>query len=178
MSSRKGTVLLALDVLGAAREAQAAQHDDKNEPVVLGAIKYAFLANRIGGDIVYDPETSVSLHGNSGPYLQYAHARARSILAKSTVEPVIPQSLTDSERLLVQKLSHSAEVVERAASELMPHLVCNYLYELAQVFNRFYEQSRIIGDEREAVRLSLVSSYADTLADGLSLLGIDAPEQL
>lgn len=63
-------------------------------------------------------------------------------------------------------------------AELLPHLVCNYLYELAQEFNRFYEQSRIIGDEREAVRLSLVKTYRDTLAVGLKLLGITAPERL
>jgi len=178
MSSRKGTVLLALDVLGAARQAQSTQHEEVNEPVALGAVKYAFLSNRIGGDIVYDPETSVSLHGNSGPYLQYAHARACSILAKATADQAEPTGLTDGERLLVQKLAQSSEVIERAAEELMPHLVCNYLYELAQVFNRFYEQSRIIGDEREAERLALVQRYATTLADGLNLLGIEAPERL
>lgn len=177
MSSRKGTVLLALDVLGAAREAQAEQQT-ANEQVVLGAIKYAFLANRIGGDIVYDPATSVSLHGNSGPYLQYAHARARSIIAKSTVAPARPDSLNDDERALVRMLSLSSETIERAASELMPHLVCNYLYELAGEFNRFYERSRIIGDEREAERLYLVERYAATLKSGLGLLGIDAPERL
>lgn len=178
MSSRKGTVLLALDVLGAAREAQSAQHESANESVVLGAIKYAFLQNRIGGDIVYDPETSVSLHGSSGPYLQYAHARARSILTKSTVAPAEIGELLPEERELVQKLAQASEVIERAAQELMPHLVCSYLYELAQVFNRFYEKARIIGDEREAVRLSLVGLYAGTLKKGLGLLGIDAPEQL
>lgn len=178
MSSRKGTVLLALDVLGAARDAQSEQHDNADEAVALGAVKYAFLSNRIGGDIVYDPETSVSLQGNSGPYLQYAHARARSILAKAGAEARTPESLTDGERLLVQKLAQASETIERAAEELMPHLVCTYLYELAQVFNRFYEQSRIIGDEREAERLSLVARYADTLKHGLGLLGIDAPERL
>jgi len=178
MSSRKGTVLLALDVLEAAREAQASAHDTQNEPVVLGAVKYAFLANRVGGDIVYDPDTSVSLHGNSGPYLQYAHARARSIVAKSDKQAVRPATFIGGERELIRKLAQSAEVVERAAEELMPHLVCTYLYELAQVFNRFYEQSRIIGDEREAERLYLVERYASTLRSGLGLLGIDAPERL
>ncbi len=178
MSSRKGTVLLALDVLSAARDAQAAQHDEPDDQVSLGAVKYAFLSNRVGGDIVYDPETSVSLQGNSGPYLQYAHARARSILAKSTRQAVRPATLTPEERALVQKLSQSAEVIERAAAELMPHLVCTYLYELAQVFNRFYEGSRIIGDEREAERSYLVSIYTATLKGGLGLLGIDAPERL
>ncbi|HRJ06744.1 MAG TPA: arginine--tRNA ligase [Candidatus Saccharibacteria bacterium] len=178
MSSRKGTVLLALDVLEAAREAQAAQHDNANEPVVLGAVKYAFLSNRIGGDIVYDPETSVSLHGNSGPYLQYAHARACSIAAKSSVIATKPEHLDESERELVQKLSESPESLEQAAEELMPHLVCNYLYELAQAFNRFYEKSRIIGDEREAGRLYLLNLYRETLARGLNLLGISAPEKM
>lgn len=177
MSSRKGTVLLALDVLSAAREAQAAQQA-ANEQVVLGAVKYAFLSNRIGGDIVYDPETSVSLHGNSGPYLQYAHARAKSIMAKSSVQSVRPEDLNDDERSLVRMLSMASETIERAASELMPHLVCNYLYELAGEFNRFYEKSRIIGDEREAERLYLVERYAATLKNGLGLLGIEAPERL
>jgi arginyl-tRNA synthetase len=60
----------------------------------------------------------------------------------------------------------------------MPHLICTYLYELAQEFNRFYEKCRIIGDEREAVRLSLVVQYRDTLARGLGLLGIVAPEKM
>ncbi len=178
MSSRKGTVLLALDVLAAARDAQRTQHDAANESAALGAVKYAFLQNRIGGDIVYDPDTSVSLHGNSGPYLQYAYARARSILAKSSGKSKQPNDLTDDERLLVQKLAQAAEVLERAAEELMPHLVCNYLYELAQVFNRFYERQRIIGDEREAERLFLVESYAASLKRGLNVLGIDAPERM
>ncbi len=178
MSSRKGTVLLALDVLAAARDAQRTQHDAANESAALGAVKYAFLQNRIGGDIVYDPDTSVSLHGNSGPYLQYAYARARSIRAKSSAEATTPNTLTEDERLLVQKLAQAAEVMERAAAELMPHLVCSYLYELAQVFNRFYERQRIIGDEREAERLFLVEVYADTLKRGLNVLGIDAPERM
>jgi arginyl-tRNA synthetase len=178
MSSRKGTVLLALDVLEAARQAQAEAHDGASEAIVLGAVKYAFLSNRIGGDIVYDPATSVSLHGNSGPYLQYAQARARSIMAKSSVEPTRPEYLQEGERSLPQKLAEYSEIVERAAAELMPHLVTNYLYELAQVFNRFYESQRILGNEREATRLWLVERYADTLKNGLNILGIEAPERI
>ena len=68
--------------------------------------------------------------------------------------------------------------MERSTRELATHHICNYLYELAQEFNRFYEKARIVGDEREGVRMSLVNRYADTLADGLMLLGIEAPEQL
>ena len=181
MSSRKGTVLLAMDVLNAARVAQAAQHDMPNEATMLGAVKYAFLMNRIGGDIIYDPEKSVSLQGNSGPYLQYAHARARRIIEKATTSstaPLYDTKLNDSERDLVRTIGEYAEVVERACLELSPHLICTYLFDLAQSFNRFYEQNRVIGHEQEVGRLRLVGLYADTLKNGLGLLGIAAPESM
>ena len=69
-------------------------------------------------------------------------------------------------------------MVARATTELMPHHVCTYLYELAQEFNRFYENNRVIGDDRQQLRLGLVESYADTLKEGLALLGIHAPERM
>lgn len=179
MSSRKGSVLLALDILDAARDAQENAQGNRNEDVVLGAVKYAFLSSRIGSDIVYEAEKSVTLQGNSGPYLQYAHARACSILAKANGEMGESQlSLDEHERTLVVKLGEYADVVERAAHELLPHLICTYLYELAQSFNRFYEHAKIIGDEREAHRLAIVQRYRDTLADGLKILGIKAIERM
>jgi arginyl-tRNA synthetase len=84
MSSRTGNILRAQDILTAADKANYTLTGQNNHETVLGAVKYALLRNRIGGDIIYDPEQSVSLEGNSGPYLQYAHARARSILRKTT----------------------------------------------------------------------------------------------
>lgn len=211
MSSRKGNILSALDVLEAARVAAKASQPDASEETVLAAVKYAFLKNRIGGDIIYDPNESVALEGNSGPYLQYAHARARSILSKAqdatatqsvaasekrageeqadtSISDVSPAegakpllnsgSLEVAERTLIRKLTEYSEATEKAINELMPHHICTYLYELAQAFNRFYEGNRVIGDEREGVRLGLVEAYADTLKDGLSLLGIHAPERM
>ena len=180
MSSRKGDVLLALEVLEAARVAQASAHGTADEQVALGAVKYAFLQQRIGGDIVYDPEQSVSLHGNSGPYLQYAHARARSILGKSSMAPEMPNdyALEPGERLLVRKLSEYHDVLARATAEYAPHHITNYLFELSQEFNRFYEKTRVIGSEHEAARLWLVEHYANTLRDGLGILGIIAPETM
>lgn len=178
MSSRKGNVVTALEILDAAHEAGRESGINPSEETVLAAVKYAFAKNRIGGDIVYDPKESIALEGNSGPYLQYAHARARSILAKAEQSGSELSNLTDDERNLLRKITEYAEVVDRATSELMPHHVCTYLYELAQKFNQFYEHNRVIGDEREAVRLQLITHYADTLKHGLNLLGIAAPDRM
>jgi arginyl-tRNA synthetase len=147
--------------------------------VTFAAVKYALLKHRLGSDIVIDINESISLEGNSGPYLQYAHARACSILAKAENSSGVGQiSFDQSERSLARKISEYPEVVDKALSELMPHYLCTYLYELAQVFNSFYEKSRIIGDERQAPRLELVKYYSQVLKNGLGLLNIAAPEKM
>ena len=178
MSSRKGNFLRALDVLDAAEKANKAATGREDEQAVLGAVKYSFLKPRIGGDIIYDPEESVNLLGNSGPYLQYAHARARSILAKAEQSMAAITGLDAGERSLARKIAEYPDVMQKAVTDLMPHHICTYLYELAQIFNRFYEHNRVIGDERQAIRLQLVEQYADILHDGLSMLGIAAPEKM
>lgn len=180
MSSRLGNVASAADVVNIVREKvkELVQDESQVEAVTLGAIKYVFAKYRIGGDIAFDVEETVSLNGNSGPYLQYAHARAMSIIRKSSVDSVEDQPLDDAERSLLRKIGEYSEVVERATAELATHYICTYLYELSQEFNRFYEKARTVGDEREAVRLALVKRYTDVLSDGLGLLGIEAPEQL
>lgn len=180
MSSRKGNFLRAVDVLDIAAEENEKAQGNRNEAAVLGAVKYAFLKNRIGPDVIFDPRESVGLHGNSGPYLQYAHARAVSILQKlgDASEGASSVEFDEAERKILVKLSEYPEVVLQATSVLEPHLICTYLYELAQEFNRFYENSRIVGDEREAVRGRLVRAYANILRSGLSLLGIEAPERM
>jgi arginyl-tRNA synthetase len=178
MSSRKGNFLRAVDVLEAANEANCQLVGQENEETSLGAVKYAFLKVRMGGDIIYDPEESVSLEGNSGPYLQYAHARARSILAKAGSEGEPAQDFDAAERSLARKISEYTEVIDKATTELMPHHVCGYLYELAQTFNRFYEHNRVVGEPRQATRLALVAIYAETLKKGLGLLGIASPDKM
>ncbi|HEX8390546.1 MAG TPA: arginine--tRNA ligase [Candidatus Saccharimonadales bacterium] len=180
MSSRKGNALQADDVLSAAADAQYAAVGDRDQRVILAAVKYALLKQRLGGDIVYDPVESVSLRGDSGPYLQYAHARACSVVAKCTVaaDSLAEPSFDEHERPLAQKLAAYPEVLNSAVQDLTPHTICTYLYELAQVSNRFYEQARVAGDPREVVRLALVMRYRDTLAHGLGMLGIAAPERL
>lgn len=182
MSSRKGNVLLAQEVIDAAEQANITATGKDDMAVVLGAIKWAFLKSRIGGDIIYDPDESVSIVGNSGPYLQYAHARASSILRKAEALNLKTKlgsvAFEESERTLLRKLSHYAPVVDAAVAESAPHLICTYLYELAQSFNSFYEHTRVIGDPRQDIRLELVRMYQTKLANGLNILGIHAPEQM
>jgi arginyl-tRNA synthetase len=178
MSSRKGNILRAVDVLEYTKAVAQKITEQEDPRTVLGAVRYAFLKQRTGGDIMYDPEESVSVEGNSGPYLQYAYARARSILRKASLDDHKLTSLDENERSLARKIGEYSEVVDKAVAELMPHHVATYLYELAQTFNRFYEKNKVIGDERETERLQLVHAYTETLKKGLSILGIPAPEKM
>lgn len=180
MSSRKGNFLRAVDVLDSAADENEAAQGNRDEAPVLGAVKYAFLKNRIGPDIIFDPKESVSIQGNSGPYLQYAHARAASIVAKSSLitDVEITREFDAYERALLLKMTEYPEVLQAAVNELSPHLIATYLYELAQVFNRFYEKSHVIGDEREGIRIELVIAYVGILKNGLTVLGIPAPNKL
>lgn len=175
MSSRHGNILKAEDILDLAKQVAQTKRLNADSKITVGAVKYAFLKQSIGGDIIYDADESVSLEGNSGPYLQYAYARAINILKKAE-RPQFDlnevNDLTASERSLVRKLGEYAEIIDMAVKEYRPHYLANYLYELAQNFNRFYESSRVIGDERQALRLSLVKLYSDRLADGLHILGL------
>ena len=181
MSSRLGNIIRAEDVLDAVNEANKKANRVENLDVSLGAVKYAFLKQRLGADIIFDPAESVSLEGNSGPYLQYAFVRANSILQKSDGrQKKVDGSFQfdEHERSLVRKIGGFAEIVEAAADELLPSHICTYLYELAQSFNRFYETNRVIGDPRESVRLRLVEAYANTLKAGLGLLNILTPDKM
>lgn len=182
MSSRLGNILGAEDVIDMVDAANTKANGKQNIVVSLGALRYGFTKYRIGADIVFNPEESVSLHGNSGPYLQYAYARAKSILSKAQNEVTGDSGQVTifdaAERSLMRKISEYPEVVNKATKELMPHHICGYLYELAQNFNSFYESSRIIGDDRQDVRLQLVSAYAQVLKNGLSLIGVETVEHI
>ena len=181
-SSRLGNFVRAVDVLDMVANAQEKEQGNRDEAPILGATKYAFLKNRMGPDLIFDPGTSVSLAGNSGPYLQYSLARAKSILRKLET-PVTKQLSSDEtfdeyERDLVLKLVGFGSAVEQATVELSPHLVCTYLYELAQTFNRFYENCKVEGDPRQVLRSQLVNLYSIVMSRGLKLLGIPLVEKM
>lgn len=186
MSSRKGNFLKAVDVLAMIREALQAERGSTDEKIVLAAIKYAFLKYRMGGDIVFDPQESVSTTGNSGVYLLYSAVRARKILQKAEsgevnkkfVQNEEPQVVEASVRKLNKKIVQYVEVIRGAVREKAPYKVCNYLYELAQEFSRFYEHVPVAGSAEEVERKTLVRAYLNVMTHGLDLLGIEVPEEM
>lgn len=178
MSSRTGEVVTIEWLFNEFAKAIAAHGGDASEEIVAGALRYQFLKVKIGSDVVFDINEAVSLTGNTGSYLQYAHARARRILEKSAQTPVFPQVMYDEDRTLIRKLSEYRETVEQAAQGLEPHHICAYLFELAQEFNRYYEHHQVIGSDKEAHRIAIVALYADILKAGLAILGISAPDEM
>lgn len=180
MSSRLGNVETAMGVLAVAGNAVQAENEIIRQQIALGALKYSLLKNRMGGDIAFDLQQSVSLEGNSGPYLQYAAVRAGSILAKISThyEAQAISDLDEYERPLAWELAQYGPAIDSALADSSPHHLAGYLYGLSQTFNRFYEHSRVVGDEREAVRTQLVKRYHEVLVEGLGLLGIHVPERM
>ena len=178
MSSRTGEVVTIDWIFDEFKKAIAARGSQPTDEVVAGALRYQFLKVKVGSDVVFDVNDAVSLTGNTGSYLQYAHARARGILAKSEQAVVFPKELFDEDRALVRKLSEYTEAVNRATESLEPHHICTYLFELAQEFNRYYEKNQVVGSDKEAHRVGIVAVYADILKAGLTILGIAAPERL
>jgi arginyl-tRNA synthetase len=150
----------------------------------IGAVKYADLSTERMRDYVFDWDRMLAFEGNTGPYLQYAHARIRSIFRKAEVpppergtRPVVDQP---QERALALQLLGFSAAVEATAEALGPAKLCTYLFDLASSFTTFYEACRVLVDD-EAVRtsrLALCDLTARVLAQGLSLLGMEAPEQM
>ncbi len=184
MASRKGNVItgesLLVDLTKAARD---------REDVAVGAIKYTVLRSGSGKDIIFDPEKSLSLEGDSGPYVQYALVRARALLNKAkeaSVEwdqdgrrsgplgQVLPTPMLPLARLLI----HFPDAVERAAKELEPHYVTTYITELAAAFNSWYAQEKVIGGPHQHYGVLLTQAVERTLAQGLKVLGIPTPEEM
>ncbi len=151
--------------------------------VGIGAVKYADLSVDRDKDYVFDLDRMLAMDGNTAVYLQYAHARIRSILrrADQVPEPGAPVRLTEpAERDLALRLARFPDAVQMAISNLQPHRLCTYLFELATAFSTFYENCPVLTSEgaiRQS-RLVLALHTATVLNRGLDLLGIDTPERL
>jgi len=151
--------------------------------VGMGAIKYADLANDRIKDYVFDWKRMLAFEGNTAPYLMYAHARIRSILRKAADVNAAPGAIVidaPAERGLALALVQLPGILDRAAETLQPHRLCAFLYDVASAFTTFYENCPVLKSDgaTRASRLALCDATARTLALGLDLLGIAAPEQM
>ncbi|MDQ3111239.1 MAG: arginine--tRNA ligase [Bacteroidota bacterium] len=199
MKSREGTVVDA-DELIAAMETNARllseekglvegmQEEEKEalyHRVGMAALKYFILKVDPKKKMLFNPSESIDLHGNTGPFIQYTHARCRSIWRKSelTEIPVPDDSiqLQPKEKELIKILNAFPAAVDNAAKEYSPALVANYTYELAKTFNQFYDVCPVLKEENSAVRnfrLSLTHTVARTIKSAFAMLGIEVPERM
>ena len=177
-STREGTAVTLNTLLDAAEE-QAAP------AVAMAAVKYADLSTGLNKDYVFDVGRMVQTTGNTGPYLQYAHARMSQVLRKADAEGYGEQTKVlvldePAEQTLALLLTRYGEIVDEVAETLQPHRLCAYLYDLAGALSIFYEQCPVLkstGDVRDS-RLALCVATKRVLASGLNLLGIEALDRM
>jgi arginyl-tRNA synthetase len=176
---RAGAILTEIDGLDAAAK------DEIAEDVGIGAIKYADLSTALDSAYIFDWDRMISFRGDTGPYLQYATTRIRSIFRKAGIAeadvrgPVLVAAPT--ERELALKLLAFGAVVTSAAQIAEPHRLCGYLFEVASLFTAFYEQCPVLKAEDEATRegrLALCAATSRVLTAGLGLLGVPVPERM
>ena len=154
--------------------------EHKSSVLALASLKYALIKQDMDKIIVFDKEESLRFEGNTGPYLLYTYARAKSILKKAnnSKSPLNKISLSEKEKALIKKLSSFPDILAHAYRNLSPNLIANYAYELSQEFNEFYHAEKVIGSENESFLLSLVEAFSQVLKNALNLLGIQTLEEM
>ena len=199
MKSREGTVVDADDLMELMVEdayktsMELGKFDDMTEDerheiariVGMGALKYFILKVDARKNMLFNPEESIDFNGNTGPFIQYTHARIRSILRKAVQGAMSPVSLmgpiSPKEVELIQKMNEFGAVVEQAGKDYSPSGIANYCYELTKVFNQFYHDYSILNEpdeQKKAVRLMLAKNVAKIIKTGMGLLGIEVPERM
>ena len=202
MKSREGTVVDADDLMeemintaretsdemGKLKEVSAEEAAEIARIVGLGALKYFILKVDARKNMTFNPKESIDFNGNTGPFIQYTHARICSILRKATeagliIPETIPAELTLSEKEegLIQMVADFASVVRQAGTDYSPSLIANYCYDLVKEYNQFYHDFSILREENEAVkvfRLALSANVAKVVRLGMGLLGIEVPERM
>ena len=204
MKSREGTVVDADDLIASMiADAQQLSEDKVNKLegisdeekrdiariVGMGALKYFILKVDARKNMLFNPEESIDFNGNTGPFIQYTHARIRSILRKAEAEGIdISTEALDGnveinakETDLIQKLSDFGAAVEQAGKDYSPSGIANYCYELTKQFNQFYHDYSILNadsHEQKLFRLLLAKNVAKTIKNGMALLGIEVPERM
>ncbi|MDE0732021.1 MAG: arginine--tRNA ligase [Gammaproteobacteria bacterium] len=193
--TRSGDTIKLIDLLDESSKRAFELVTDKNpdleeasrkliaDEIGIASVKYSELSKNRTSDYIFDWATMLSFEGNTAPYLMYAYARIKSILRKHNLEigsQKIATSETTEERTLILKVLQLPEIVAVVAKDCYPNLLCNYLYELAGAFMRFYEACPILKaeDELRSSRLALAALTAEALQQGLNLLGIEPLEQM
>jgi len=195
MSSRQGRAVMLDDVMDemvALADAEVSKRNpdmsgaDRKKiagQIAIGALKYAMVRIEPRMNMTFDWDQMMSLEGNTGPYLQYAHTRCSSILRKSGkfVAAKSHGEINDYEKALLRKLSEFNHVAESAARESRPSVVCNYGFELATAFNSFYHNSQVIGlpdPKQTRFRLTIVNKTRETMKKVFGLIGMEAPDKM
>ena len=201
MKSREGTVVDAdelVDEMIATAKAMSAEKGKIEDlesvesanlfrMLALGALKYYLLKVEPKKRMLFNPEESIDFQGNTGPFIQYTHARIKSILRKAEISEQQIFDLTGvhflnpEELELVFLLKDYPTVIQSAAADYSPALLANYTYELAKTFNGFYTQHSVMNEENEHIkylRLGLIKKVAETIKHSMGLLGIDVPERM
>lgn len=186
MSSRLGGVPLAEEIIDAVRSevvdrsAERSLPDETIDAIAIGAIKFVILRAEAGKNINFDPDTSLSFEGDTGPYLQYTYARLQSLVEKGQAAGIVPEldKAQAAVSLVDRKTIHFSEVVERAQREYAPHHIAGYLLELARECNSWYAHAPILSGNTPAHDLARAQAIGQVIKNGLYLLGIDSPSKM
>ncbi len=187
MSSREGNIIEGLWLLDETKKKILANFkcdSDTAENLAIAAVKYSFLKSGVANPIAFDINESISLEGNSGPYLLYTYVRCQSVLKKinnkKTIEQLNNETIKPEESALLRVLYQFPEIVAKSAFNLAPNIIANYLYDLTQKFNLFYQKQPILKAEGKSrnFRLMLTRATANILKEGLYLLGIKTVEKM
>lgn len=197
MKSREGTVVDADDIveemvsiagrhteeLGKVKDFTTDELKDLYDTLGIGALKFFLLRVDPKKRMVFNPEESIDFHGFTGPFVQYTHARIKSILRKEqgTRNNVQDTSLLKLEKELIKKLEQYSTIIEQAAAEHNPSVLAIYAFELAKTFNTFYTEHSVMNaesDEKKQLRLKLSEMTANVIASSMGLLGIKVPERM
>lgn len=198
MKSREGRVVDADDLIEGMKETSREmaeelgkldgytprEREDIYMKIGLGALKYFILKVDPKKNMLFNPVESIDFNGNTGPFIQYTYARIMSIMRKAGEAPGIPESepgLNDRERELIKILARFRQVVRNAAETLSPALIANYCYELVKLYNQFYHDYSILGEENRELRsfrIALSALTGDVIGRGMGMLGIEMPEKM
>jgi arginyl-tRNA synthetase len=181
MSTREGNVIFAEEVINESIEKARKINRSVAKKVGLGAMNYAILKVEPKRDVVFNWEEVLRLKGNTGPYLQYSAVRAKHILGKTRVSAFKWPEISDDERVILKKISLFPEIVARAGEQFRPNLIANYSYELAELFNNFYEKFPVLKEEnleKKKFRIALVQCVKNVLEKGMFLLNMEVPEKM